>query len=48
MRNKPAHIVKGNILGALGFSASEASALKVKAEILSAILKHKAKPRPSC
>jgi predicted XRE-type DNA-binding protein len=38
--DKPAHIVKGNIFDALGFSASEASALKVKAEILSAILEH--------
>lgn len=38
--NKPAHIVKGNIFEALGFSASEASALKIKAEILSAILEH--------
>ena len=38
--NKPAHIVKGNVLDALGFSASEASALKIKAEILSAILEH--------
>jgi predicted XRE-type DNA-binding protein len=32
--------VKGNIFDALGFSASEASALKVKTEILSAILEH--------
>jgi len=38
--NKPTHIVKGNIFDALGFSASEASALKIKAEILSAILEH--------
>jgi predicted XRE-type DNA-binding protein len=38
--NKPTHIVKGNILDALGFSALEASALKIKAEILSAILEH--------
>jgi predicted XRE-type DNA-binding protein len=38
--NKPTRIVKGNIFDALGFSASEASALKVKAEILSAILEH--------
>jgi len=38
--NKPGHVVKGNIFDALGFSASEASALKVKAEILSAILEH--------
>jgi len=40
MENKPAHIVKGNIFDALGFSASETSALKIKAEILSAILEH--------
>src|SRR5208283_1681610 len=39
-RNRPTHIVKGNILDALGFSRSEASALKIKAEILSAILEH--------
>lgn len=38
--NKPTHIVKENIFDALGFSASEASALKIKAEILSAILEH--------
>lgn len=38
--NKPAHIVKGNIFDALGFSASEASTLKIKAEILSAVLEH--------
>jgi predicted XRE-type DNA-binding protein len=40
MGNKPTHIVKGNIIDALGFSESEASALKIKAEILSAILEH--------
>src|ERR1039458_7083957 len=38
--NKPTHVVKGNIFDALGFSASEASALKIKAEILSSILEH--------
>jgi predicted XRE-type DNA-binding protein len=38
--NKPTHIVRGNVFDALGFSASEASALKIKAEILSAILEH--------
>jgi len=38
--NKPTHIVKGNVFDALGFSASEASALKIKAEILSTILEH--------
>jgi len=36
--NRPTHIVKGNVFDALGFSASEASALKIKAELLSAIL----------
>jgi predicted XRE-type DNA-binding protein len=40
MRNNPTQNVKGNIFDALGLSASEASALKVKAEILSAILEH--------
>jgi predicted XRE-type DNA-binding protein len=39
-KNRPTHIVKGNIFDALGFSASEASALKIKAEILSTILEH--------
>jgi len=36
--NKPTHVVKANVIDALGFSASEASALKIKAELLSAIL----------
>jgi predicted XRE-type DNA-binding protein len=40
VENRPAHIVKGNIFDALGFSASEASALKIKAEILSAIIEY--------
>lgn len=38
--NKPTHIVKGNVLDALGLSVSEASVLKIKADILSAILEH--------
>ena len=38
--NKPTHIVKGNVFDALGFPSSEASALKIKAELLSAILEH--------
>ena len=38
--NRATHIVKGNVFDALGFSASEASALKIKAELLSAILEH--------
>lgn len=40
VENRPTHVVKGNVFDALGFSASEASALKVKAEILSAILEY--------
>ena len=36
--NKPTHIVKGNIFDVLGFSTAEASVLKIKPEILSAIL----------
>jgi predicted XRE-type DNA-binding protein len=38
--NRPTHVVRGNVFDALGFSASEASALKIKAELLSAILEH--------
>jgi predicted XRE-type DNA-binding protein len=38
--NRPTHIVRSNVLDALGFSTSEASALKIKAELLSAILEH--------
>jgi predicted XRE-type DNA-binding protein len=38
MKNKPTHIVTGNIFDALGFSASEANVLKIKADLLSAIL----------
>jgi predicted XRE-type DNA-binding protein len=38
--NKPTHVIKENILDALGFSTSEASALKIKAELLGAILDH--------
>jgi predicted XRE-type DNA-binding protein len=38
--NKPTHIVKEHIFDALGFYALEASALKIKAEMLSDILEH--------
>jgi predicted XRE-type DNA-binding protein len=38
--NKPTHIVKGSIFDALGFSSSEASTLKIKADLLSAILEY--------
>lgn len=40
VENRPTHIVRGNVIDALGFSASEASALKIKAELLSAILEN--------
>lgn len=36
--NKPRHITTGDVLDDLGFSRSEASALKVKAALLDAIL----------
>lgn len=36
--SKPAHITKGDVLDDLGFSRSEASALKVKATIVEALL----------
>jgi predicted XRE-type DNA-binding protein len=35
---KPTHITKGDVLGDLGFSRSEDSALKVKAAIVEALL----------
>ena len=37
--NKPTHITKGDVLDDLGLSRSEASALKVKAMLLDAILR---------
>jgi predicted XRE-type DNA-binding protein len=40
VENRPTHVVRGNVFDVLGFSASEASALKIKAELLSAILEH--------
>ena len=36
--SKPSHITKGDVLDDLGFSSAEASALKVKATIVEAIL----------
>lgn len=36
--SKPTHLTKGDVLDDLGFSRSEASALKVKASIVEAIL----------
>lgn len=35
---KPAHITKGDVLDDLGFSRAQASALKIKASIVEAIL----------
>lgn len=37
--NKPSHITTGDVFDDLGFSRSEASALKVKATLLDAILR---------
>jgi predicted XRE-type DNA-binding protein len=37
--NKPTHVTKGDVLDDLGLSRSEASALKVKATLLDAILR---------
>ena len=39
-KNKPGHLTNGNIFDDLGFSREEANALKIKAKILSAIVKH--------
>lgn len=36
--NKPAHITKGDVLDDLGFTRSEASALKIKANLVEALL----------
>jgi predicted XRE-type DNA-binding protein len=36
--NRPSHITKGDVFDDLGFSRSEASALKIKATLLDAIL----------
>lgn len=39
MSNKPSHITKGDVLDDLGFTRAEASALKIKANLLDAILR---------
>ena len=39
-RNKPTHVTRGNVLEDLGFSPEESTALKFKAELYQAILKH--------
>ena len=37
--SRPTHVTRGNVLGDLGFSPEEATALKFKAELYQAILK---------
>jgi predicted XRE-type DNA-binding protein len=39
MTTKPTHITKGDVLDELGFTRAEASALKIKADLLDAILR---------
>ncbi|MGA9392287.1 MAG: XRE family transcriptional regulator [Candidatus Sulfotelmatobacter sp.] len=39
-RGKPAHVTRGNVLDDLGFSPEQATALKFKADLYQAILKH--------
>ncbi|MGA2848129.1 MAG: XRE family transcriptional regulator [Terracidiphilus sp.] len=39
MTTKPTHITKGDVLDDLGFTRAEASALKIKADLLNAILR---------
>ena len=39
MTNKPSHITKGDVLDDLGFTRAEASALKIKADLLDSILR---------
>jgi predicted XRE-type DNA-binding protein len=36
--NKPGHVTRGDVFDDLGFTAAEASVLKIKAKILSALL----------
>jgi|ERR1700710_1557477 predicted XRE-type DNA-binding protein len=38
--NRPSHFTKGNVLDDLGFPPEQATALKFKAELYDAILKH--------
>ena len=39
-RSKPTHVTRGNVLDDLGFSPEKATALKFKADLYQAILKH--------
>src|SRR5882724_11566965 len=44
--NKPRHVTRGNVLDDLGFSPEQATALKFKADLYQAILKHARKYSP--
>lgn len=44
--NKPAHITHGDVLGDLGFSPEGATALKFKADLYQAIMRHARKYSP--
>jgi predicted XRE-type DNA-binding protein len=41
--DKPTHVTRGNVLDDLGFSPEQATALKFKADLYEAILKHASK-----
>src|SRR5580693_9529037 len=45
-RSKPTHMTRGNVLDDLGFSPEQATALKFKADLYQAILKHSRKYSP--
>jgi len=45
-RSKPTHVTRGNVLDDLGFSPEQATALKFKADLYQAILKHARKYSP--
>jgi len=44
--SKPTHLTRGNVLDDLGFSPEQATALKFKADLYQAILKHASKYSP--
>src|SRR6266853_5310797 len=45
-RSKPTHVTRGNVLDDLGFSPEQTTALKFKADLYQAILKHARKYSP--
>jgi predicted XRE-type DNA-binding protein len=46
VRSKPTHVTRGNVLDDLGFSPEQATALKFKADLYQAVLKHARKYSP--